>query len=309
MQNRAPYQLTGATVDWAALLRCRHLAANLLWANTPIGHCAHVGYHRSVLKGRGMEFSEVRLYQSGDEIKHMDWRVTARTGKPHTKLFEEEKSRDVYVLIDFRQGMYFGTKCAFKTVIAAQLVALIGWAAVAAHDKLGGWLLSDNKQQEIKPRKHQKHLLQLFKQMIQIEPMETTTDGFITIAKRLRQVVRPGSLLFFISDFYDPMEPLIPTLRSLATHNQLIFAWVYDAIERCPPPPGWYSITNGRQWYAFNTQDSSFRQHYIQQFKDRYEALKQLGQAMQIPLWSFPTHEPVYERLLGYLRGVPHEFS
>ena len=108
----------------------------------PVARALRAGSNVSRLRGRGMDFAEVRNYQAGDEIRHMEWRVTARTGKPHVKLYEEERERPVIILTDFNPSMYFGTRLAFKSVIAARLAAILAWTVVKQGDRVGGFLLS-----------------------------------------------------------------------------------------------------------------------------------------------------------------------
>ena len=108
----------------------------------PKGRSLRAGQHLSKLRGRGMDFAEVRHYQAGDEIRHMEWRVTARTGRPHVKLYQEERERPVIILADFSPSMYFGTRLAFKSVVAARLAALLAWTVVKQGDRVGGLLFS-----------------------------------------------------------------------------------------------------------------------------------------------------------------------
>lgn len=104
----------------------------------PQGKAIRSGSHLSKLRGRGMDFAEVRNYQAGDEIRHMEWRVTARTGRPHVKIYQEERERPVVILTDFNPSMIFGTRIAFKSVIAARLTALLAWTVIKEGDRVGG---------------------------------------------------------------------------------------------------------------------------------------------------------------------------
>ena len=110
------------------------------------------GTQRSPFKGRGINFEEVRRYQPGDEIRHMDWRVTARTGEPHLKLFQEERERPVIFVVDFTASMFFGTRVAFKSVIAARVATLLAWAALARGDRVGSLIFSEHGHQDLRPR-------------------------------------------------------------------------------------------------------------------------------------------------------------
>src|SRR3990167_10321447 len=123
------------------------------------------GAVRSTLRGRGMEFSEVRNYQAGDEIRHMEWRVTARTGRPHIKLFHAERERPVLFVVDFNPSMFFGTQYAFKSVTAARLCAILAWQAFEKGDKVGGICFSSEKHQEFIPKAREAYLLKFLGQV------------------------------------------------------------------------------------------------------------------------------------------------
>lgn len=117
-----------------------------------------VGLHHSRLRGRGVDFDQVRIYQPGDDVRTIDWRVTARTREPHTKLFHEERERPVFVLVEQSQRLFFGSGLCFKAVLAARAAAFIGWSALAHNDRIGGLVFSDRDCHEIKPRRS-KHSL------------------------------------------------------------------------------------------------------------------------------------------------------
>jgi uncharacterized protein (DUF58 family) len=119
------------------------------------------GLLTSNFRGRGIDFAEVRAYQSGDDIRTIDWRVTARTGKPHTKLFQEEKERPVLLVVDQSSSMFFGSKVTFKSVVAAQAAALIAWTALEGGDRVGGLVFSDTGHREVRPRRTKSSVLQL----------------------------------------------------------------------------------------------------------------------------------------------------
>lgn len=117
--------------------------------------------------GRGLDFAEVREYQPGDDVRMIDWKVTARSGKAHTKLFVEERERPVLLVVDFRAGMRFGTRGMYKSVLAARLAALLGWCAVASHDRVGGFVFTDDWHDEIRPTAGRRGLMSLFRAIAQ----------------------------------------------------------------------------------------------------------------------------------------------
>lgn len=126
----------GVIAELNELIDLRRYAQSIRYQ--PEGRAIRAGNHLSKLRGRGMDFAEVRNYQAGDEIRHMEWRVTARTGRPHVKIYQEERERPVVILADFNPSMIFGTRVAFKSVVAARLAAMLVWTVIKQGDRVGG---------------------------------------------------------------------------------------------------------------------------------------------------------------------------
>lgn len=210
------------------------------------------GNHVSRLRGRGMDFSEVRNYQAGDEIRHMEWRVTARTGRPHIKIYQEERERPVVILSDFNPSMYFGTRVAFKSVLAARLAALIAWTAVKQGDRVGGLVYSASRHDEFMPRSRDAGILPWLASLSEYtaeranparEEPRLLSDALL----RLRRVARPGSILVLISDFYHVDADSEKHLSRLRAHNDVLVYHICDILELNPPRPAIYAMTNGDQ--------------------------------------------------------------
>ncbi len=184
------------------------------------------GAYASMLKGRGIDFAEVRAYQEGDDIKHMDWRVTARTGKPHTKQFHEERERPVFFLIDLADSMFFGTRVTFKSKRAAQAAMLLAWASVQRGDKIGAIVARNESFTELQPRARSRGGLQLAKTLslhLQNRPQHFSLPGSSHLPLRhLSTMVKPGSLIVVISDFYSFDASFEQHLGSLARHNDIL---------------------------------------------------------------------------------------
>lgn len=259
------------------------------------------GAFMSGFRGRGVDFSEVRMYQAGDDIRNMDWRVTARTGKPHTKLYREEKERPVYILVDYSPPMFFGTKVCFKSVIAAKLASIIAWAAVNNGDRLGGLIYSGNKQTIIRPRVRQQGVLSFLnlladKTKPEGEPDEMALNNALV---NLRRVIRPGSMLFLLSDFYG-IESAEQQLKQISQHNDVFACFVYDALEKEPPPANRYAFSNGEKIITLNTGSKVVCQAYRHQFQQRFQKLKEVMHQSQVPVLEFSTQNDVVHSLQRY---------
>lgn len=232
------------------------------------------GNHLSRLRGRGMDFAEVRNYQAGDEIRHMEWRVTARTGRPHVKLYQEERERPVIILNDFNPSMYFGTRLAFKSVVAARLAAMIAWTAVKQDDRVGGVFFSAESHNEFTPRGRENGVLPLLASLSQytIAGLQNSdlksSKPLSEVLVRVRRVIRPGSILVVISDFYNMDADSEQHLSRLRSNNDILAYHICDPLELAPPKPQHYAITNGKQELLFDTtieQVSKAYQDYCDQ--------------------------------------------
>ncbi|STX30166.1 Uncharacterized conserved protein (some members contain a von Willebrand factor type A (vWA) domain) [Legionella beliardensis] len=232
------------------------------------GRAARAGSHLSRIRGRGMDFAEVRNYQAGDEIRHMEWRVTARTGRPHIKVYQEERERPVILLVDFNPSMFFGTRHAFKSVVAARLAALIAWAAINQEDRIGALLFSPKEHSEFMPKSRQAGALPIlaalssYTQQFQQLQLEDTAVPLNHILMKLNHVTRPGSVIVLISDFYELNEECEKYLSRLKMNNDVLAYHVCDALELSPPKPALYAITNGRQELLLDTTCSTLDKNY-----------------------------------------------
>lgn len=192
------------------------------------------GSYLAKTKGRGMEFDEARHYQPGDDIRAIDWRVTARTGKTHTKLYREEKERPIFVLADLSSSMYFGTQLLFKSVQVAHLTSLIAWAARDRGDRIGGLIFNQNQHLEFKPLTRQKAVLSLLHGLMELHRPEQQLKqelSFADACSRVRRLARPGSLVFLLSDFQQLDEASKQHLSRLSRHCELIAYPISDPFE------------------------------------------------------------------------------
>ncbi|MCH8502522.1 MAG: DUF58 domain-containing protein [Aliidiomarina sp.] len=197
------------------------------------------GQRLSKTRGRGMEFDEVRHYQAGDDIRAIDWRVTARTGKTHTKLYREEKERPVYLCVDIGASMNFGSTLLLKSVQAAHIAAGLTWHTVQRGDRIGGLIYNDSQHHEIKPQGRQHGALLLLKQLVALQTQAVTaappTQNLASQLQRLQQICRPGTDIVLISDFYQCGDDELHLMRGLRRHHNVTAVQVFDPLERQLP--------------------------------------------------------------------------
>jgi uncharacterized protein (DUF58 family) len=241
------------------------------------------GDYLSPFKGRGMEFDESRLYQPGDDIRNLDWRVTARTGKPHTKLFREERERPVFVWVDLRRPMFFATRGCFKAVQAAKLAGLLAWSANQHGDRVGGVIFSEAAHHELKPQRGKTGVLRLINRLVQHPAWRERARGGTEggdcgkALTRLRRVARPGSLIFLISDFRQLDDPALSQINVLGGSNELVLILVHDLLEQALPAVGYYRITDGDEELLVDTHDRDRVERYRRRYAAHVERLRQLA--------------------------------
>lgn len=275
----------GVVAELDELIALRRFAKRVQYK--PESRVQRAGNHLSRLRGRGMEFSEVRNYQAGDEIRHMEWRVTARTGRPHIKVFQEERERAVVIFGDFNPSMYFGTRSAFKSVIAARLAALVAWTAVKQGDRVGALLYSADAHSEFTPRSREAGVLPLLASLCDYTKRITQNSVTAPIAMsdellRLRRVVKPGSIIVLISDFYQMDLECIKHLTRLCANNDVLAYHVCDALELAPPKPAIYAITNGKEEILLDTGNSQVWTDYQTWCEQQHSNLQAHCKRLQI---------------------------
>jgi uncharacterized protein (DUF58 family) len=310
-------------VDADDLIALRGRAARLKPVRSMAARSSLAGAHRSRFRGRGMDYRESRHYQAGDDIRNMDWRITARAGHPHVKLFDEERERPVVVLADFGPSMFFATTGAFKSVIAARLAALIGWSAVSHGDRIGALIFSGHasgRHQELSPAGGRRGQMRLIRALVEAGdpdrglaaaaeddgavdagPSDDGEGALTTALARLRRVARPGSLVFLLSDFYRMDDDTERHLARLAQHNDLTAFQVLDPLEQAPPPPGRYGISDGRRSGIIDTASGAERMRYQRHFERHHARVAEITGRNAIPLMRVGTADDPAEHLAAVM--------
>jgi len=261
------------------------------------------GSHASRFRGSGMEFAEVRAYQQGDDVRAIDWRVTARTGRAHSKLFEEEREQPVWLVVDLGPSMRFGTRGCFKSVCAARAAALVAWAAHLAGERVGAIVLGPGAARVDPPARTRRHVLGLVDAFAaaSARPCEEPGESLAATLDGLRPRIHTGSRVFVLSDFYALDEAgspdargSLPTLfRAIARRAALGLVWIHDPLEAEPPPPGRYRVTDGSSSQTLAAASPRWREAYRQRFERRRAELGALCATGAIELVSLRTDADV----------------
>ncbi|MGD8176533.1 DUF58 domain-containing protein [Marinimicrobium sp. ARAG 43.8] len=294
---------TGAHCELTDLLRLRFVARDLqLFARRP-ARSLLTGGMRTRQRGRGVDFEEVRLYQPGDDVRTIDWRVTARTQVPHTKIFREERERPVFVAVDQRASMFFGSRTCFKSVLATHISATIAWAALNQSDRIGGLVFGDNAQRDIRARRSKHAVLELLHQLHDYNhrlksPIASRSPiALETILADARRVAKPGSAVFVVSDFHDFDRACEQQLFELARHTDVTLIHVYDPLEHHLGGNRLLTVTNGHERLPLPAQDAHFQQAYARDFEQRLETLTASCRRLALPLLSYATDDDIHTLL------------
>lgn len=279
----------GAIVDQQALIHTRFGATKLKATPRRRHFAKQGGNHASPFKGRGLAFHHVREYQGGDEIRHIDWRVTARTAKAHTKIFEEEKERPVVLCLDQRASMFFGSRHCFKSVLACHVAATLAWAGLENNDRVGGLVFADEHHREVRPRRSHRAVLNFIHTAAEYNqtlshasaaPDIASDQSLATAFEEMRRITRPGSTVYVISDFAGYQRQAERQLHLMARHNDVIAISISDPMEESLPANGNYPVSNGRerlQMRLTNSLREQFLNRHQQESHELQASLKRGG--------------------------------
>ena len=225
---------------------------------------------KSAFKGRGMELEEIRPYSFGDDVRDIDWRVTARKQKPYTRLFAEERDREVYAVVDLSEKMRFGTKAELKSVSACKIMALLGWLALENKDRFGGMIFDGRQNLMFKAQNHRAGLLAMLKKVSDVSrdilKNEADTSSFSKTLLILSQNIKQNAVVFVVSDFVSSDETLQKSLALLAAKCDVFCLDVCDVVELYPPKAGVYMVENKQEQLVFDTTDPQFCEDYQKMF-------------------------------------------
>lgn len=229
-----------------------------------------------------MDFAEVRLYQAGDDVRTIDWRVSARKAKTHTKVFEEERERPTLVLCDQTQSMFFGSTSRLKSVAAAEAAAVLSWHALNLGNRVGGVVLDNNDISAVRPRRSTRTLVRYLnlvseanQSLSRSSQSNDSETHFTNALVQLKKTAHNGHQIFIVSDFSTPLELWKPHVLALRRHNDVALILISDPLEARLPPSNLYAITDGLERSFMDTSDRKLRTVYAdryQMFEEQLEA-------------------------------------
>ncbi|NMF88450.1 DUF58 domain-containing protein [Aromatoleum petrolei] len=300
-----PTGAAGAVVPEPHDLIALRAQATMLRTTRSIGNGTSAGMHRGRELGTGLDFAELRAYQAGDDPRNMDWRHTARRGRPFTKLFHEERERPVRVFVDLGPTMRFGTRSSFKSVAAARLAALLAWTVTDAGDRIGGAIHDGCAHREQPARGREHGALGFIHQLVAIgahPPAASGPDAFTVALRAFARRVRPGSHAIVVSDFHHLDVAGEHALAMLRRAAAIALVQLFDSIESIPPPPGIYRMSAADGERTLDLRSPAARDAYGAPFRDRSERLATLARRLGAQHLTLATHDDPVRTLAGLFR-------
>ncbi|TDJ23245.1 MAG: DUF58 domain-containing protein [Gammaproteobacteria bacterium] len=294
-------ELAGPYVTLDQLLALRHVPLTSMRRNV-LAHSTRGGSRESRHRGRGVDFAEVRLYQPGDDVRSIDWRVTARRARPHTKVFREERERPALIIIDQSQSMFFGSVRRLKSVLAAEAGALLAWHALEIGERVGGIVIANRQEYVFKPRRSNRAVVRLLGRVArcnaELDRNSNAEPGQLLAALRhATQVARRGYRLFLISDVAEFDEAHRRLLVKLARFNEFTLVLTIDPLERELPLANRYAITDGHERAVLFSGDQALRRRYRNRHDDHVEQIRGCARQAGFLLLTLETGDPVAQRI------------
>ena len=267
------------------------------------------GRHASKLRGRGLDFEEVRNYVKGDDIRNIDWKVTARTQKTHTRVFSEEKEKPALIVVDQSRTMFFGSVKRTKSVVAAELAAIAALRIIKEGDRVGGVVFADKGTDIIFPKRDRKNMLRFFEKIVQRnhELAESnfshSEEALHDVIKKVRNIVTHDFLVIVISDFIRYSPKVIKFITEIAHHNDLILAKVTDPMEKEIPDTK-FVMGDSETQISVNGDSKAIRDTFKTGYEKELLSFKEEMNKHRVPVLTINTVDPVDEQLKEYLKGA-----
>lgn len=297
-------KIPGISIDVDDLIAVRNQLGSRSRSRLRRRNSSRSGAREIQRRGRGMEYDESRAYVYGDDVRTMDWRVMARTGEAHTKVFAEEKERCCLIAVDLSASMFFGTRFAFKSWAAAQVAAHLGWLASYAGERIGGLVASPEYHSEIRPGKDRSGLLGVFHHLARAGELRPPGPGagkrLNYLLNELTRVARPGADIQLISDFLGSDRQTLYALSAICRHNQVQAYWIYDNSEVDDWLPGDYPILNQQDQVHLDLNDRQHRAWLHEQLQDHRQRVESLCACFNIPLLAVSCNREISPQILPH---------
>jgi uncharacterized protein (DUF58 family) len=294
----------GAYADLGQLMALERRARGFsLLPKQPV-HSVLAGRRSSRLRGRGSNFEEMRRYLPGDDVRNIDWRVTARMRKPFVRVYTEERDRAVHLLVDQRLPMFFGSGRSMKSVAAAELAALGAWRVLAAGDRVGGTIFGDEGSDEIAPRRSRRTARRLLGSVVERNHALSATTETPPRAEALNEALERtaraaphDSLVVLISDLHGADEETEELITKITRHNDVLIAFVFDELETVLPEVGRVVVSQAGRQLEIDTGSQRLRQRFSADFEERVQRMRALSVTRSVPVLTIDCGKDPLEQL------------
>lgn len=298
--------------DITMLRRLQHYTKGFSFLPGQPANSLLAGKNVSKLRGRGLNFEELRHYRPGDDIRSMDWKVTHRTGKPHIKVYTEERERNVFLMVDQRSSMFFGSSHKMKSVIAAEAAALVAWSIVGGGDRVGAIVYGDEGCTVIPAKRGRQHVVRLLNTIVQYNQRLTANTPFSEhgatrlndALEKILVVAGKNALICLLSDGHGWNEKTTHLLKKIRQHNELITCHTVDPLELKLPKMQRMVVSDGAQQIQFSSADSNIQTRYQDNIQQQLDAYSHAAKKYRIPFISINTIDPVAKQLRKALGGI-----
>ncbi|WP_415408016.1 DUF58 domain-containing protein [Sulfurovum sp. CS9] len=293
----------GVYVTLNELLKFGHVAKGFSFLPSQPVHSILSGRHGSKVRGRGMDFSEMKQYVQGDDPRSMDWKATRRTGKPYIRVFNEERDRNVWLVVSQRNSMFFGTKMMMKSVAAAHLTAISAFRVVGSGDRVGAVVYNDETLKFFKPQRSKQGVIHILSEVVKqnqalhASNSNNTKDRLNEALKIVSATAKHDDLVILIGDGRAMDEESTRYITALSAHNDVIAALVYDPMEKELHASGSLFLSDGTVSVDVDSSSQSFQKRFSGRMEERVEGLMHLSKKHTIPLFSISTERPVLDQV------------
>jgi uncharacterized protein (DUF58 family) len=293
-----------------ALVRLRYTAQGFSYLPRQSVRSLLSGRKRSRLRGRGLDFDELRHYRPGDDIRTMDWRVTNRTGKPHVRVYTEERDRPVIAIVDQRLPMFFGSQHKMKSVVAAEVAAITAWRVLEVGDRIGAILFNDERCLEVKPTRSERKVMGWLGDLADMNNELSVTPGRSSNPAALAQALQllessigHDYLVVLISDFYGWDAQALKIIRSISQHNDIICSLIFDPLERDISRANNLVVSDGRYQLQIDPHEQGLGEKFEASFESSIAHVQGELKRHRIPVVPVETSTPVSDQLREKLGG------
>ena len=294
----------GVYVELDDLVRLQHKASGFSFLPRQPVHSILSGRHTSKLRGRGLNFEELRNYLPGDDTRNIDWKVTARTRTPYVRVYTEEKDRTVWLLIDQRIGMFFGSRQRMKSVVAAEVAAISAWRVLSAGDRVGALVFNDTEISVIRPHRSRERVMQILKQIVKKNralnannDLKPDTGKLNEALKQVSILARHDCLVCLITDGDGINPETRKHITRLSEHNDVLTSLIFDPLERDMPAAGRLRFADGEGQLEADTSSRKLRMAFQGEFEKKLEQIQSASRRFSIPVLALDTIDPVPDQI------------